>query len=109
MSDRRRLLAGRADGGTVREETIVSVRDEGDRARLREGQARLRERGLLARGEHDGAVPLSDASQRARAQLLAARCSSLETLVEYWSPESPEVDTMIERLAEELGGPAAPA
>jgi EmrB/QacA subfamily drug resistance transporter len=102
-------LLGRADGGAVREETIAAVRHEEDRQRLREGVARLRERGLLARGELDGAVPLSDAGQRVRAQLLAARCSSLESLVADWSPESPEVDAMIERLAEELGRPTAPA
>jgi EmrB/QacA subfamily drug resistance transporter len=95
-------LLGRADGGSIAAATL-EVGEAADRERLRAGVERLRERGLLARSPNADPAPLSDAGQRVRAQLLAARCSSLESLVADWQPESPEVDAMIERLAEELG------
>ena len=74
---------------------------DGDvRERLAEGAARLLSRGLVDR---NGELQLTETGADLRSQLLEARCRRLTSLVADWEPETPEVDAMIERLAEELG------
>ena len=77
--------------------------DTGDsdvRERLAEGAARLLSRGLVDR---NGELQLTETGADLRNQLIEARCRRLTALVADWEPEAPEVDAMIERLAEELG------
>ena len=62
-------------------------------------------RRLLTRGlvDRNGELQLTETGADLRNQLIEARCRRLTALVADWEPEAPEVDAMIERLAEELG------
>jgi hypothetical protein len=92
-------LLGRARHGRIPGEALV-VRDGEAREALAEGAVRLQERGLV---DGDGELQLTASGADLRNRLMEARCRRLSSLVADWEPESPEVDAMIARLAEELG------
>jgi len=92
-------LLGRARDGRIPGDALV-VRDGDAREALAEGAARLQERGLV---DGDGELQLTASGADLRNRLMEARCRRLSSLVADWEPESPEVDAMITRLAEELG------
>jgi len=56
----------------------------------------------------DDGLRLTTTGVELRGRLHEARCRRLVVLVADWEPESPEVDAMIERLAEELARTAEP-
>jgi EmrB/QacA subfamily drug resistance transporter len=92
-------LLGRVQAGRLPPEAL-DVTDPDARERLTEALIRLRERSLV-NGENG--LRLTGSGAALRAQLHQARCRRLESLVADWQPETPEVDAMIARLAEELG------
>jgi EmrB/QacA subfamily drug resistance transporter len=92
-------LLGRARDGAV-PESALTVQSEEDRERLAAAVADLRRRGLLEPGE---GRRLTATGETARDRVQTARCEGLESLVADWQPESPELDAVIARLAEELG------
>ena len=95
-------LLGRARGGEIPAEALAGSDDDVS-ARLREGAERLRGRGLLS-AEPAGSLRLSEPGLAIRQRLLVARRQCLEGLVSDWESESPELDAMVSRLAEELAG-----
>jgi hypothetical protein len=97
-------LLGRARDGHIPGDVLEGPDIEAREA-LAAGAARLRSRRLV---EGDGDLRLTAAGADLRGRLLDARCRRLESLVADWEPESPEVDAMIERLAEELARTAPP-
>jgi EmrB/QacA subfamily drug resistance transporter len=92
-------LLGRSRDGRIPGDALESA-DSDARERLAEGAAGLLSRGLVHR---NGELQLTEAGADLRNQLLEARGRRLTSLVADWEPETPEVDEMIERLAEELG------
>jgi EmrB/QacA subfamily drug resistance transporter len=92
-------LLGRVQDGAV-PGSALAARSEDDRDRLAAALADLRRRGLLEPGDGDRLTP---AGKAARERVQTARCEGLESLVADWQPESPELDAVIARLAEELG------
>jgi EmrB/QacA subfamily drug resistance transporter len=92
-------LLGRVQDGAV-PGSALAARREDDRERLAAALADLRRRGLVEPGD-DGRLTPSGKAARERVQ--TARCEGLESLVADWQPESPELDAVIDRLAEELG------
>ncbi|MBS1878647.1 MAG: MFS transporter [Actinobacteria bacterium] len=92
-------LLGRVRHGAVPTSALEAA-SEGDRDRLNAALAELRRRGLVEPGEE---CRLTTAGTAARGRVHAARCEGLESLVADWQPESPELDAVIARLAEELG------
>lgn len=69
---------------------------------MREGVERLRGRGLIEPGASVAPLALSASGLAVQERLLEARRRSLTTLVADWESEAPELDAMIERLADEL-------
>jgi hypothetical protein len=92
-------LLGRARNGRI-PGGALDTGDRDVRERLAKGAARLLTRGLVDR---NGELQLTETGAHLRNQLLEARCRRLTSLVADWEPETPEVDAMIGRLAEELG------
>ena len=92
-------LLGRARDGRIPSDALESA-DSDARERLELGAARLLSRGLVDR---NGELQLTETGADLRNQLIEARSRRLTSLVADWEPETPEVDAMIERLAEELG------
>jgi hypothetical protein len=91
-------LLGRARDGRVPPDA-VDVPDPDARERLSEAVVRLRERGMV---DGDDGPRLTPSGAELRGRLHEARCRRLGSLVADWQPETPEVDAMIARLAEEL-------
>jgi EmrB/QacA subfamily drug resistance transporter len=91
-------LLGRVRDGRLPPDA-VDVGSSEDREGLAAGLARLRERGMLDGGDGLG---LTESGAGLRGRLHEARCRRLSSLVADWQSESPEVDAMIEQLAEEL-------
>jgi hypothetical protein len=91
-------LLGRVRAGRLPPDAVDAGSSE-DREGLAAGLARLRERGMLDGGDGFG---LTESGASLRGRLHEARCRRLSSLVADWQPESPEVDAMIEQLAEEL-------
>jgi hypothetical protein len=98
-------LLGRVSDGRVPAEAL-DVPSTDARERLAEGLTRLRTRGLV---DGDDALALTAGGAELRDRLHAARCRRLESLVADWQPETPEVDVMVARLAEELERTAPPS
>jgi hypothetical protein len=91
-------LLARARNGHLPAEAL-DVPDIDARERLAEGLTRLRTRSLL---DGDDGLRLTTGGAELRGRLHDARCRRLSALVADWQPETPEVDAMITRLAEEL-------
>jgi EmrB/QacA subfamily drug resistance transporter len=91
------LLARIRDGRLPPE--ALDVPDADARERLAEALMRLRTRTLL---DGDDGLRLTAGGTELRDRLHEARCRRLSALVADWEPETPEVDAMITRLAEEL-------
>jgi EmrB/QacA subfamily drug resistance transporter len=98
-------LLGRVRDGRV-PPGALEAQDADARERLAEGLTRLRSRGMV---DGDEGLQLTTTGVALRGRLHEARCRRLVLLVADWEPESPEVDAMIERLAEELARAAGPA
>jgi hypothetical protein len=97
-------LLGRARDGRIPGDALEGP-DSETSERLAEGATGLRSRGFV---DSDGELRLTPSGADLRDRLIEARCRRLSSLVADWEPESPEVDVMIERLAEELGRTPAP-
>ena len=94
-------LLGRAREGAIPVECL-QVGDADARARLSAGAEGLRERGLVA--EREGpSLALTEPGLVIHEHIVAVRYRCLSSLVDDWESEEPELDAMIERLAEELG------
>jgi EmrB/QacA subfamily drug resistance transporter len=98
-------LLGRVRDGRV-PPGALEAQDADARERLADGLTRLRSRGMV---DGDEGLQLTTTGVALRGRLHEARCRRLELLVADWEPETPEVDAMIERLAEELARAAGPA
>jgi EmrB/QacA subfamily drug resistance transporter len=92
-------LLGRSRDGTIPDEVLESASDDG-RERLAVALVDLRRRGLVEAGED---ARLTAAGLTARDRVHRARCEGLHSLVADWQHESPDLDAVVERLAEELG------
>jgi EmrB/QacA subfamily drug resistance transporter len=89
-------LLGRVEDGAVPAHALA-VDDPAAARSLAAGLAALRRRGLVSEDSR-----LTAAGADTRGRLLEARERRLKALVADWEPESPDLDTMISRLAAEL-------
>jgi EmrB/QacA subfamily drug resistance transporter len=91
---------------------VIEARDPDDRVRLDEALDRLEGKGLVEiqvtdRSDVPAGKPLARLTSDGtvlHAELTEARCEALNELVADWEPEGPEVDAMVDQLAQELGG-----
>ncbi len=100
-------LLGRVRDGAI-PPGALEVEDPGDRERLETALDRLAERGLVE-ATNDRPAVLTLEGLETRRRLLSAREARLRTLVADWESESPELDAVIERLADELEPEQEPA